>query len=80
MRRMPKNADVVASGAAGLLAAAVFAVADRLPFPVFFAMLSAVMGIYVGVLLSGSGWRHHLGARAAFFVALMAVFLVSRFV
>ena len=80
MQRMPMYPDVVASGAAGLVAAAVFAIGNHLLLPVFSAVFCAVMGMYAGGLLSGSGWRHHLGARVAFVVALLAAFLVWGFV
>ena len=58
MRRLPRHSDVAASGAAGLTLAAIFAIGNRLPLLVLFPLITAVMGVYVGVLLSGSGWRH----------------------
>jgi hypothetical protein len=73
MRWLPRYSDVAASGAAGLALAAIGPIGNRLPLLVLFPLITALIGVYVGVLLSGSGWRHHAWSRVAFFVTLLAV-------
>jgi hypothetical protein len=76
--RWSERSGIVASAAMAILLGALVGAALRLPLFVLFPLVAAVLGFYVGVLLSGSGLRHHFGTRVAFWGVVIAVAALSR--
>lgn len=75
-----ERARFFASAVAGVLTGALLVVASGLPLMVFFPALFGAPGLYVGLLLVGTGWRHHVATRLVFRIGVLVVIGASRLV
>ena len=71
--RWSDRARFRASAVLGVLMGGLFVIASRLSNRVSILLIFTAIGVYVGLLLAGGGWRHHIGTRLIFWVGAFAV-------
>jgi hypothetical protein len=76
----PERGRFAASATVGVLLGVLLTFAPRLPFIVSFPLVAAAIGFYVGLLLIGTGWRHHLGTRVVYWAAVLVAVNVPRLI
>jgi hypothetical protein len=66
------------SAALGILLGVLLTIGLHPPLVLLIPLLFAAIGLYVGLLLIGTGWRHHVATRLVFWFAAFNAIGVSR--
>jgi hypothetical protein len=76
--RWSERSRLLASAATAILLGVLVGIGLRLPLFVLFPLFGALLGFYLGLLLAGTGWQHHLGTRVVFWGVVIAVAAMLR--